>query len=350
MNSLNRKFYIDIAKFIAILSVIFVHLQLNGKSIPVRLISVGIPIVDRVWRLFSYTIVNSGLTMFMLISGAVRLNNTSNHFTIDYKRHYYDIFKFFLYYIIFSIPFYIYYNRKSLSWDCVLDFFKANYYSYTVAIYWYIPVFLVSFMLILPVLKKFSALSTKIDLYYVLSIYLIIEYVFKFIDISNNLKSNVIANFFIYVYIYPLIGDLICNKFTDSDLTIHKFLFFILFALVNWKLYGYSSIDNVHVSALILITLRYFSIRNSDFNTTQHTMIGKLIKFSALNSFMFYILHPYVVKFFYRVGDILLTESHGLFDYLTALMLLISNFFLTFLIIKMFLKLKYLFTRKMLEE
>ena len=146
----------------AIFAVILVHLQINGHTLTSKDIAEPFPIIKPIWYWFRYIITNCSDTMFILLTGAVRLNNKKDIDKYDYKKHFLEILRIIILYIVFSIPFYCYYGKIYNKEISAYDFIRKIYSTYDiVAIYWYIPWFYISFLLVLPLLKKFSCLATK---------------------------------------------------------------------------------------------------------------------------------------------------------------------------------------------
>ena len=105
-----RKSYIDILKTVAIISVIFCHLQLNDViGTNVWFMRCDNFIIDRLWYILGYIFANLSIPMFMLLTGANRFRNTDVD-SIDYKKLLKEIAKVIAIIILFQIPFYIFHN------------------------------------------------------------------------------------------------------------------------------------------------------------------------------------------------------------------------------------------------
>lgn len=345
METNNRKMYIDIAKVIAIFAVILVHVQINGKTLNAKDIVVGNYFIDNVWYWFRYIVTNCSNTMFMLITGATRLRKKDDNGNVDYKKHFKEILKVFLLFLAFQIPFYVYYHLKYGGEMSVLDFLRTNFTSQVQEIYWYIPWFLIPFLLILPILKKFSSVSDKKDCEYLIIIFLLVEFVLTAIKIRWKVQSNIRFDFFISIYIYPIMGDLLCNKYKDLEINIIKLPIILFLGVLFYMFHDRYAIMNVYISASVLYMLRYISIKNNDFAVIKNRTIGKMITFSASNALLFYLLHPYSLKLLFRVGDKYYNSSRGIIDIFGILLFWFLNFALCYLAIFIYNKFKKMLIR-----
>lgn len=340
MKTINRKLYIDIAKVIAIFAVILVHLQINGKTLSAKDIAVGFPVIDKIWYWFRYIVTNCSNTMFMLITGAVRLRKRDDGGFVDYKKNFNEIFKIIVMFLLFQIPFYLFYHFKYGNEISIANFLLTNYSRYVVAIYWYIPWFVIPFMLIYPLLKKFSYVANKRDCEYIIIVFLICEFIINIIKSKFNVGSNISFDFFKDIYVYPIMGDLICNKYSDEEIDIKKLIVIFVFAILHWIINDKYYIMNVYVSAIVLYLLRYISIKNNDFEKIRNKHIGDMIVFASSNALLFYLLHPYSLKLLFRVGDKFYNSSKGVIDIIGILVFWLLNFVLCYVVIFVYKKIK----------
>ena len=209
---------------------------------------------------------------------------------------------------------------------------------------------MVSFMLLFPMLKKFSNVASKRDYEYLIVVFLFFEFLIKFINSKYNIGSNIRFDFFKDIYIYPIMGDLICNKYLDKEIK-GKNLIIILMLAIAYKVQNEKyNIMNVYVSAFALYLLRYISIKNNDFINLKNKCLGNMILFASSNALFFYLLHPYSLKLLFRVGDKFYKESKGLVDIFVLLIFWFLNFALCYIIIVVYKKIKNIILQYYISE
>ena len=90
---------------------------------------------------------------------------------------------------------------------------------------------------------------------------------------------------------------------------------------------------NVYVALLILVFIRKFSFRNSDFKMIKESRFNFIIDFSAKMALLFYLFHPYIIRIVYKLSNKYYTNSVQYLDYAAGIVFLILNYVLTFVII-----------------
>ncbi len=328
-----RKSYIDVLKTVAIISVIFCHLQLNDAiGTNVWFIRCDNILIDRLWYILGYIFANLSIPMFMLITGANRFRNTEVT-EIDYRKLFKEIMKIIILLIIFQVPFYLYNHMKHGSAFTIIDFAKTIYSSNVEPIYWYFPGFYLAFLLSYPILKKFTLKATKKDYEYLFIVYAIIQLLINNIAKRYNIYSNIPFAIFSYTYMYPLFGDLICNKYDESDFSISKIAILVICAFIYFITSERYDAMNIYVAMIVLVLMRYTSSKNLDFSKLRGSKFYKVIDFSAKNALVFYLLHPYILRIIYKISNKIYTRSIMYVDYIVGIIFLFINFIVTYIVI-----------------
>lgn len=330
-----RKHYIDILKFIAVLSVIFCHLKLNNESdINVWFIKCDNAFISRIWYIFGYVFANMSIPMFMLLTGANRFRNTITT-SINYKKLINELIKIVIIIIVFQFPFYLYKHIKYGNIFTLSDFIINIYSTNIEPIYWYLPGFLLAFLIVYPLLKKWTIKAEKNDYEYLFIVYVIVNLgvfsVAKYLGIGINVPLNM----FTYIYMVPLFGDLICNKYDRNDLNISKYAILSACAIIHFFVSDRYEAMNVYLAMIVLMLFRQFADFDINlYDSYKQSKIYSAITFTAINALMFYILHPYVLKIVFRLSSYIYKSSIDYLDYLIAIIFLIINFIVTFILVK----------------
>ena len=341
----SRKYYIDILKFIAILAVIFCHLQLNAENaINVWFLKSGNILVDLMWYVFGYIFANMSIPMFILLTGANRFRNT-NYKSIDYKKLFREICKILLIIIVCQFPFYIY---KHIKYGEVLNIkdFIINIYSTCVEpIYWYFPGFLIAFLIAFPLLKRWTLTAEKKDYEYLFVVYAIVSLLINNITKYFHVAINVPFSVFTYTYMCPLFGDLICNKYEKNDIKPIRLIILAICAVSHWLTTEKYEAMNMYLAMIILILCRYVLEFKAKVNVTKQKAVYNLITFTAMNALMFYILHPYVLKIVFKLCNYMHMPFGQYTKYPIAIILIIINYVITYIIVRLYLAFKFEFSK-----
>ena len=337
MISNKRNAYIDILKTTAILSVIFCHLQLNigNDNNVVWYIRCNNKIIDMMWYIFGYIFSNLSVPIFMLLTGANRFRNIDNE-DINYKKLFKEIVKVIVLLIIFQIPFYVYKHVKYQDVLTIADFAKKIYSSNIEPIYWYFTGFHIAFLLSYPILKKFTLKATKTEYEYLFIMYAVLRLIVINISKYFFINTNIPFQIFSYVYIYPLFGDLICNKYGAGDINYKKIYLLVACGLIYFLTNDTYDKMNIYVAMLMLILFKKLSYKNNDFAFFKASKIYDAISLSAKHALLFYLLHPYILKIIFRVTDKIYPKSIMYLDYPVSILILLINFTCTYIIIKIY--------------
>ena len=334
----NRKRYIDILKMLAILAVIFCHLQLNDViGTNVWFVRCDNFVIDRLWYIFGYILANMSIPMFILLTGANRFRNVDD-VNINYKKLFKEILKIIILLIIFQVPLYIYKYYKYGDILSLKDYVVTMYSSNVEPIYWYFSGFYLAFLFSYPILKKFTIKATKVDYEYLFVIYAAVQLIINNISKYYSINANVPFSIFSYIYIYPLFGDLICNKYGKTDISFTKILLLTLCGIIYFITNEPYDAMNIYVAMLVLILVKYLSEKTEDFYKLNNNKIYSVIDFSARNALLFYLFHPYIIRIVYRLSNKIYNTSIQYLDYIIGLLFLLVNFIVTYIVVYVYKK------------
>ncbi len=147
---------------------------------------------------------------------------------------------------------------------------------------------------------------------------------------------------------YPLFGDLICNKYDESDFSISKIVILVTCAFIYFITSERYDAMNIYVAMIVLVLMRYISSKNLDFSRLRGSKFYKVIDFSAKNALVFYLLHPYILRIIYKISNKIYTRSIMYVDYIVGIIFLFINFIITYVVI-FALKKILLFNKKLVK-
>lgn len=196
---LNRKYYLDIAKIVAIFLVLFTHTGSIGNKL--------YTITDNEVMRFFYCMLDCLRTinncLLFMVSGALLLGKEETIYEIFKKR----VFRFVIVLVLFSFVATGYQCFKSGDWSTFscIGLLKAIIISPVQASYWYLYSY-ISFLVMLPFLRKLAKMDERLFLYLIL-INVGVSEIFPIIRMVLNI-NHINFSFFMaeFVVAYPLYG------------------------------------------------------------------------------------------------------------------------------------------------
>ena len=221
---MTKKIHLEVLRIIAIFLVIFNHTgtvgfqaytQTNNKIL-------------YVCYLFMAIICKIAVPIFFMISGALLIGKEESIIDLYKKR----IFRIIVVILLFSLIQYVYLIRNDIFAFNILTFLRKIYNSPIITPYWYLYSYL-SFLIILPFLRKMVKNMGQIDFIYLCIIWIVMSFALPImgnifdISINNYLKCQLL-NTSIF---FPIIGYF-CENYFDKYNKRKILTYLFLFSLV----------------------------------------------------------------------------------------------------------------------
>lgn len=194
-----KKLHLEVLRIIAIFFVIFNHTGVVGFQAYIHTNNKILFVV----YLCMAIICKISVPIFFMISGALLIGRQESIKELYKKR----ISRIIMVIFLFSFIQYIYLNRDSIPSVNLLNFLKIIYQSPIIVPYWYLYSYL-SFLILLPFLRKMVKNMDKNDFKYMFIIWCVFNFIFEILQNILGLSKNKYLAIFILAnnVFYPFIG------------------------------------------------------------------------------------------------------------------------------------------------
>lgn len=205
----SRKIFIDILRILACFLVIVNHTN-SQIFLSVTSVNDGIGI-SYILSMAYFYFSKIAVPIFFMISGALLLNKDYEIKDFIKKK----LLRYLIILVLFSIIYYIYYNRNEDIWHIrnILIFFKSIYSTHITNSYWFLYSYL-GILIMLPLIRKMVKNFNKNDYYYLFGIYIIIKSIFPIMEKIlkiEGLSIFVSKMIFTETVIYFILGHYLVN-------------------------------------------------------------------------------------------------------------------------------------------
>lgn len=226
---MTKKLHIEVLRIIAIFLVIFNHTGTFGFQAYLKTNSGILYII----YLFMAIICKIAVPIFFMISGALLLGKEESISDLYKKR----ISRILIVLLLFSFLQYIYSIRINIGNFNIIEFLKIIYKSPIVTPYWYLYSY-ISFLIVLPLLRKMVKNMDKTDYKYLFGIWIVFTFITSIIEkqVGLSINTRLTCMFLKDSIFFPIVGYYCENYFEDykrKNVLIAIFLFSILCVAIS---------------------------------------------------------------------------------------------------------------------